>query len=216
MAKEEGLDRRSRYYQTIAKVFIELRGAPFFLSPKEVDMVKQWEEKEIPLRVVLEGIKGSFERHRIRQGIRHKPYSLDYCNTFVERAFDLYRDRRVGRKNEKVSRGKKWETRLLREIETFLANDPEELHALRPLYQALRGKLLRGEASEEELERTEEAIERVIEKSLSATQMKTITQEIGAEFGKIPGAQFGEIFRIKALKTMREKHKIPHVSPFYY
>ena len=216
MAKEEGLDSRSRYYQTIAKVFIELRGAPFFLSPKEVNRVKQWEEEGIPLRVVLEGIKGSFERPQIRRGIRYKPYSLDSCNAFVERAFDLYRERRVGRKNEKASRGKKWEPRLLREIEKFLASDPEKLRALKPLYQDLRGKLLEGEATEKELERAEEAIERVIEKSLSVAQTKTITQEIWAEFGKIRGAQFDEIFRIKALKTMREKHKIPHVSPFYY
>ncbi len=217
MAKEEGLDRRSGYYRTIAKVFVELRGAPFFLSSKELDRVRKWEEAGIPLRVVLDGIRGSFERPRRRQGKRHRPYTLEHCNSFVLRAFDLYRERSVGRK-AKTAPGveKRWNTQVLREIEGFLADLPEELHILKPVYQILQGKLLRGEATEEELEKAEEAIEELIEKSLSAEQTQTITAEIRAEFGKMNGAEFDEIFRIKALKAARRKHRIPHVSPFYY
>jgi hypothetical protein len=216
MAKQEGLDRRSGYYQTIAKVFIDLRGAPFFLSSKELDMVRQWEERGIPLRVVLEGIRESFERPGHR-GKRRKPYTLDSCNSFVLRAFELYQDRCVGRKNTKSSgEEKKWRRRILREVERFLADIPEELHTLRPVYSKLQTKLSRGAVTEEELEKAEEAIERLIEKSLSAAQIQTITAEIRVEFGKIRGAKFDEIFRIKALKAKREKHKIPHVSPFYY
>ena len=217
MEKEEGLDRRSGYYQTIAKVFIELRGAPFFLSSKELDMVRQWEERGIPLRVVLEGIKGSFDRPGRCHGKRRKPYTLDHCNSFVLRAFNLYRDRCVGGKNAKASgEEKRWGTKILREVERFLADLPEELHTLRPIFSELQEKLSRGEATEEELEKAEEAIERLIEECLSAAQIRTISAEIRAEFGKIRGDKFNEIFRIKVLKAKREKHKIPHVSPFYY
>lgn len=217
MAKEEELDRRSGYYQTITKVFIELRGAPFFLSSKELDRIRQWEERGIPLRVILEGIRESFEQPGHRHRKRRRPLTLDYCNSFVLRAFDLYRERCVGRKKKTVSgKKRKWETRVLREVERFLADLPEEFHTLEPVYKKLQRKMSRGEATEEELEKAEEAIEKLIEESLSAAQSRAITAEIRAEFGKMSGAEFDEIFRIKALKAAREKHKIPHVSPFYY
>lgn len=217
MAKKDGLDRRSGYYQSIAKFFIELRGTPFFLSSRELDIVRQWEEIGIPLRVVLEGIKGSFEQPGYRQGKRRRPYTLDYCHSFVSRAFEQYEDRRVGQKKVKAFGGEKGrETKILREVERFLADIPEALHTLRPIYSRLYKKLSGGKATEEELEKAQETIERLIEESLSAAQTETITAEIQSEFGKISGAKFDQIFRIKALKAEREKHKIPHVSPFYY
>lgn len=217
MPKKEGLSKRSGYYQTIAKVFIDLRGAPFFLSSKELDMVSQWEKSRIPLRVVLEGIRGSFERSRLRHGKRRKPYTLDYCNFFVLRAFESYKDRRVGQKDGKSSgEERRRAARILREVETFLSDLPGELHALKPVFSKLQQMLCRGRVTEEELEEAEEAIERLIVESPSEAQIENITAEIRAEFGKIRGAKFDEIFKIKAIKAMREKHKIPHVSPFYY
>lgn len=217
MAKKNGLDRRSGYYQSIAKFFIDLRGAPFFLSSKELDIVRQWEEKSIPLRIVLEGIRGSFEQHGYRQGKRQKPYALDYCHSFVLRAFDLYQDRRVGQKRTNAFTGdKERKTKILFEVERFLADIPEELHTLRPIYTRLHKKLASGKATEKELEKAEDTIERLIEEGLSAVQIETVAAEIRSEFGKVSGAKFDQIFRIKALKAEREKHKIPHVSPFYY
>jgi hypothetical protein len=180
-------------------------------------MVRQWEERGIPLRVVLEGIRGSFERTGLRFGKRRKPYTLDYCNSFVLRAFELYEDRCIGEKMKAApGEDKKRASRILREVERFLAHLPEELHILKPVFLKLREKLSGGKVTEEELERAEEAIELLIEESLSEELIETVTAEIRAEFGKIPGTKFDEIFRIKVLKATREKHKIPHVSPFYY
>jgi hypothetical protein len=217
MAKKTGLDKRSGYYQSIAKFFIDLRGAPFFLSSKELDIVRQWEEKVIPLRIVLEGIRESFEQRGGRQGKRYRPYTLDHCHSFVLRAFDLYQDRRVGQKRTTTFAGdKERKTKILFEVNRFLADIPEELRNLRPIYSKLHKKLASGKATEEELEKAEEAIERLIEESFSAVQTETVAAEIRSEFGKISGAKFDQIFRIKAIKAEREKHKIPHVSPFYY
>ncbi len=217
MAKKDGLDRRSRYYQTIAKVFIDLRGAPFFLSSKELDFVRKWEERGIPLRVVLEGIKRSFEQPGYRRGKRRRPNTLDYCHSFVMRAFDQYRDRQVGQKVAKASGGeRKRERKILLEVERFLTGIPEEHRRLKPIYLRLHKKLLSGKTTEEELEKAEETIDRLIEENLSVAQIERITAEIRSEFGKTGGAKFDQIFRIKALKTERKKHKIPHVSPFYY
>jgi hypothetical protein len=129
----------------------------------------------------------------------------------------LYRDRRIGGKNANTSGDEKgWRTKILREVERFLEDMPEELRTLGSVFSELQKSLSGGEATEEELEKAEETIERLIEESLSASQVQTITEEIRAEFGEVRSDKFNEIFRIKALKAKREKHKIPHVSPFYY
>jgi hypothetical protein len=217
MAKKDRLDRRSGYYQTIEKFFIDLRGAPFFLSSRELDIISKWEEQGIPLRIVLEGIKGSFEQRGNRGGKRRRPYNLDYCHSFVMRAFHLHQDRRVGRKKSNVLQGEKEKkTKILLEVERFLADIPEELQPLKPIYARLHTKLSDGEVTEEELEKAEEIIERLIKENLPAAQADAITAEIRSEFGRISGAKFDQIFRVKALKAEREKYKIPHVSPFYY
>jgi len=217
MTKKNGFDRRSGYYQTIAKFFIDLRGAPFFLSSKELDIVSQWEERSIPLRIVLEGIRGSFEQRGYRKRKRQRPYTLDFCHSYVLGAFELYKDRRVGQKRTKTFReDKERKKKILFEIERFLADIPEELLTLRPIYSRLQKKLANGKTTEEELERAEETIERLIEENLSVAQSEKIAAEIRSEFGKLIGDKLDQIFRIKAIKTERGKHKIPHVSLFYY
>lgn len=217
MSSKDGLDRRGGYYQTITKFFVDLRGAPFFLSSKELDCISQWEEKSIPLRIVLEGIKGCFEQRGYAQRKRLRPYSLDFCNSFVLQAFELYQDRRVGQKKTMAFEGdKERKKKILIEIERFLADIPAEIQALRPIYSSLRKKLSSGKGTEEELERAEETIERTIEENLTAVQKAKIVAEIRSEFGKVTGDELDEIVRIKAVKTEREKHKIPHVSLFYY
>jgi hypothetical protein len=56
----------------------------------------------------------------------------------------------------------------------------------------------------------------LIEENISVAQTEKITAEIRSEFGKLIGDKLDQIFRIKAVKAEREKHKIPHVSLFYY
>lgn len=217
MVKKGRLDQRSGYYQTIAKFFIEERGAPFFLSSKELDIVSRWEKMNIPLRVILEGIKRSFERSRHRLRKRRKPYTLDYCHSFVLEAFKQYEERWVGQKKQDASGGRQGrERRILVEVEKFLEDIPEGLLLLKPVYTKLYKKLSGGKVTEEELEKAEETIERLIEESISAEQAETITAEILFEFGVKSGAKFDHIFRIKAVKAKRKKYQIPHVSPFYY
>jgi hypothetical protein len=214
MVKTDGLDRQSLYYRTIEKFFIDLRGAPFFLSSKELHIIRQWEEGGIPLRVVLEGINRSFERSRSLQQRRRR--FLDYCHPYVMRAFDQHRNREVGQKKEKASGEKRRTTEILLEVERFLADIPEELCNLKPVFSSLQKRLSRGKATEEELEMAEETVECLIEESLSAAERESITEKIRSQFGTLGGAKFDQVFRVMALKRKREKYKIPHVSPFYY
>ncbi len=217
MADRDRIDRRSSYYRTVAKYFFEQRGAPFFLSSKEFNRICQWEEMDIPLRVVLEGLKRSFERRRRRAGGRRKAHTLDYCHLYVLEALQQYTERRVGSREKDSCGGRKnRKKKILVEVERFLNEIPAEMWALKPVYSRLKKKLATGTISEEDLEKAEDTIERLITENVSPEQRRAITAEIVEEFGACSNREFDQIFGIKAIKASREKYKIPHVSPFYY
>jgi hypothetical protein len=91
-------DNRSFYFQEIARVFFGLRGAPFVLSSRDAVAISSWEEKGIPLRVVLEGMERAFERHKMRAGGR-KMSSLSFCEPEILKAgAEKTREKESGRR----------------------------------------------------------------------------------------------------------------------
>ena len=87
---------RNRYFQEIAHEFLKSRGAPFFLSSKDLDLIAAWEKMGIPLRVALEGVDRAFENYRAKTAARPKILSLAFCKNQVLKAFEQYKERKVG------------------------------------------------------------------------------------------------------------------------
>jgi len=86
---------QSGYYQTIAREFLRRRGAPLLLSPRDQAVIAAWEEKRVPLDVVLEGIGRTFDGLRIK-GRGSRGVSLLFCERQVEAALAQHRDRSAG------------------------------------------------------------------------------------------------------------------------
>lgn len=209
------LDNRSRYFQSIARVFFKQRGAPFFLSAKELDVVSEWERRSIPLFIVHEGIKRAFDEQRMRRGQKRKVLSLLFCNRQVLEAFQVYRERRVGRSSgEEELKARK--RRIEAELDRFLLDIPEPLCALRPLYREARRKLMRRPLDEGSLERLEEETERLILEAASAAERALIHQEVGEEYPGAGSEEQNRIFQVKLIRHLRLKHRIPHLSLLYY
>lgn len=209
------MDKRSRYFQTIAHRFFEQRGAPFFLSSKEVDLIAKWEKMEIPLRVVLEGVKSSFENYRMRPGRKGKILSLAFCNPYVFKAYDLYRERKVGdiRKPEKMDNKKK---RMEFAVKRFLEFSSDKIGYLNGIYSRVQKMASQGIIDEEELEHLEGEIEELLLKNASNEEREEIKKEVEVRYRFKDDEEFSRIFRIKLVKYVREKYKIPHISLYYY
>ncbi len=75
-----------RYFRRIEDVFIELRGAPLLLSPKDWQVARGWYERGVPLGIVEEALRDLFERRRARD-IDARVHSLSYCASAVDEAF---------------------------------------------------------------------------------------------------------------------------------
>lgn len=74
------------YFLAIEKVFIDERGAPLYLSPKDWLVARAWYEAGIPLEWVERTIRELFEKRRAR-GTDDKLVSLGYCRRSVEAAW---------------------------------------------------------------------------------------------------------------------------------
>ena len=206
--------QRSFYYQEIARNFFSLRGAPFVLSSRDLVLISDWEEMRIPLSVVVEGMNRAFENFKKRQDKR-KPHSLSFCQREVLRAFEQAKERKVGRQRKEVTREMK--RRAVRgEVERFLQSLAPETGFLRDIYGDALRILSRRIVSEDELEKLEERVERIILASAGEAEKEEVRREVGAEFRGRREEELERLFAVRLVKTWREKHRIPRLSFYYY
>jgi len=65
---------RQDYYQQIVRHFLKNQTAMFFLPPRDLALISDWEKLGIPLEPILEGIDQTFSRQlkrRKRRNIIH-------------------------------------------------------------------------------------------------------------------------------------------------
>jgi len=205
---------KSGYYQAIAREFLSRRGAPFFLSPRDLDVIAGWEENGVPLPVVFEGIYRAFEGCRGRSR-GTKGLSLSFCEAHVRRAMAQHADRGAGRRRAAVPRAKKI-AKALGEVETFLRNHAGDDRELSSLFEEA-AVLLSGNALDEEaLERIDHTVDELLWGRASRTDREGQERRTAGELaGKGPGAA-AAVARTRLVKSVREKGKIPYASLFYY
>jgi hypothetical protein len=207
--------RRSKYFQSVAIHFFKHRGAPFFLSSKELDYVARWENMGIPLHVVLEGIERSFESYRRKPGRKSRIQSLAFCDLQVLKAFEQDRERKVGHKKRIVERHEKRD-RARAEVERFLAKMPQQIGYLKEAYSLAQKVLSQSSFDEEELERIEGKIEELLWKNSVKEEKERVKSGVLKDYEFKQEEEFERIFKIKLVKVLRDKYKIPYISLFYY
>jgi len=208
-------EKQSFYYQQIARAFFARRGAPYVLSSRDMVTISSWEETGIPLRVVLEGIERAFERSRPRLARGRKMSSLSFCQTEVMKAYNGFRDRKVGRDRKERSREEK-RKKISLEVKKFLESLPPEVEFLREAYREALAALSRKNVVEDALERLDEKVEQLILRRAEADDRGEMEKCRRADFPGRPAAELDEIYRLQLVKRWREKYRIPYLSFFYY
>ncbi|MFP4081231.1 MAG: hypothetical protein ACLFVG_00580 [Candidatus Aminicenantes bacterium] len=212
---EKKIGKRNRYFQTVTRHFIKQRGTPFFLSSQELDLIDRWEKKGIPLRVVLEGIKRSFEDSRTKRRKREKIFSLLYCDFQVLKAFGQYKERRVGKRGL-IFEGEEKRKKARAEVVRFLRRLPSPVGFLGDLYSEAQEMLSKREWEEEELEQLEERIEELLWEDAPQEMKEKVRKEVMKEYEYRDEYELDSMLKIRLVKFMRERYKIPHISLFYY
>lgn len=207
---------QSGYYQAIARAFLERRGGPVFLSPKDQAAIAGWEAKRIPLRVVLEGIGRTFDALRAR-GRGTKGISLAFCERQVDEAFAQHRDRAAGRKKvpeagDHLDKNERVRREIGKALEALSDDDAEMTRLLQAALEALTAAPADGAA----LERIDGEIEDLL------WARATPAERAGAEAvvrkglkGRKP-AGLDDLVRRQIVMTARAGRRIPHASLYYY
>ena len=205
---------RQVYYQTIARYLFELRGAPFFLSPREMEALGRWEEKGIPLEAILDGLKLAYERFRKKPGGRKK-LTLVFCEPQVLQSFDQHQERRVGTRRSVFSQDEKF-SRLQHVVTEFLDAFPDEIRSLHDLFLQVAAELAGGDCNEERLEQYDLKVEDLLLDFASSQEKEASASELKAEYPVQDREELERLVRIKLVKNFRDRYKIPHLSLFYY
>jgi hypothetical protein len=207
---------RSFYFQEIARAFFGFRGAPFVLSSKDMVTIASWEERRIPLRVVLEGMDRAFEKHRQRRGVEgRKMSSLAFCESEILKAYAEHRDRGIGQAEKEGSKEGKKKT-IKAEVARFLDSMPPEARIVEAVYREALAALGRRGASEEALERLDARAEELIAGCADASFRAEIEKRVKADFPGRPAEELRGIFQTELVRRWRERYRVPHLSAFYY
>ena len=208
-------NERGRYYREIAGAFLKHRGAPFFLSAKDLELVAAWERAGVPLASVLEGIESAFEAARPNARPRGKVLSLAYCEIPVARAWERHRDRKVGG-TRKLPPKRDRRAAVRTEIGRFLGAVPPGLEAVGAVFAAAATGLDEGGLSDEDLERLDEKAEALLRAAAPAGEAAAAREAVRTEHRNLARAAVEAAAAVELVKRLRARHKIPYLSPFYY
>jgi hypothetical protein len=207
-------EKSGQYFRTVARFFFEQRGAPFFLSSRELEIIAGWDKTGIPVQIVLQGIKESFQNRKKRPGREGRFHSLVFCQPFVQKAFEAHKERKVG-KNWRPSPKKDKRKEIKRAVSQFLEACPEEIQKVKQIYSHVQKQFCRG-IDEQMLEIFDQEVEALLLQEASAEETKRIREEVFNEFRISDKKEINRISDLKLAKQLREKYKIPYLSLFYY
>ncbi len=202
------------YYQTIAREFLRKRGAPFFLSPRDLSLIADWENRRIPLDAVLEGLSLAFDRRKLKPR-RDSAVPLGFCARDVERAWAQSRVRMAGSRRTPGPKTPKRDVARTA-VERFLGANPPGWEGLMELYRRGLEVLSSAKPDEHALERLDEEADEILWKRSPAEERDARRRAVREEFkGKNP-EDLERISRALVVKSQRERNRIPYFSLFYY
>lgn len=121
------------YFRAVERAFLQHRGGALFLTPADWDLVRQWEERGIPVEAVLSGIRATFAG-RVRVSSR---MPLGACARAVEAALDRSRVGQAGAAGSRDSKARE---------ETGVRRLVDSLRQWSPMRETLRNPDASGEA----------------------------------------------------------------------
>lgn len=214
------------YFTEIEETFVRRRGKNLLLSPLDWALIETWQERKVPLHIVIRAIETVFDTWDKQPSRRRSVKSLAYCREEIEAQFDEWLDTRVGSESgEQIELPND-------EIRTHLVNSKDEITALadRTSDAALCETLERvGERLSELIEQNEDAekLERsldtlddmIVDQLLAGEFAKTVRTEVESMFASsrktMDEESYKRVFDLMLRKRLRETAGVPRLSLFH-
>ena len=89
------------YFSEIEELFIRRRGRNLLLSPLDWALIESWQEREVPLHIILRGIERIFDNNDKQPNKKRTVKSLLYCKEEIEAQFAEWLESQVGREQSR-------------------------------------------------------------------------------------------------------------------
>ncbi len=224
------------YFRVIEDHFLQKRGNPMLLSPKEWVLIREWYETSIPFEVVIRGIDRAFEK---KKDPDNEITSLVYCKRIVKSEYKRHLKSMEGADTSPASTEPP-----PADIEQFLeklaiglaasetkaaAEGNDGLAAMLKLREnELRNQILDPfranpamdrQRVEERLTGIEKNMEQLLLQIVPATDLDRYKEdsmrELKAFEEKLEFGVYQEMLRRSLIKTIRKQYNIPRLSLFY-
>ena len=91
------------YFSEIEQFFIRRRGRNLLLSPLDWALIESWQERSVPMHIILRGIEKVFDAADKQPNKKRPVKSLLYCKEEIEAQFAEWLESQVGRGQSRQS-----------------------------------------------------------------------------------------------------------------
>lgn len=219
------------YFTEIEETFARRRGRSLLLSPLDWTLMESWQERGVPLHLVLRSVEKVFDNADKQPNRKRTIKSLAYCKEEVEAQYAEWLEAQVGKSDESETETAASDEFAADEIVLHLAEGRRRLIEIAAEISdsGLREACLRGAARLEELdaaegaERIEQSLEQIesmldaaLLESDQAAELRAETEKSLADYRSTmdPDA-YQNTLRLMLLKKLRERAGVPRLSLFY-
>ncbi len=229
------------YFSEIEETFIRRRGRNLLLSPLDWALIETWQERGIPLRIVLRGIEKVFDGVDKQTAQKRTVKSLIYCREEIEAQYAEWLKTQVGKNGDGKVQSPKSEVQNPKSPDSNLFSDEaisahlekvsadlkkagqkSEAELRETLENVLRQlvNLKHNSQDTESLEKSLEKFDALIDQSLlknsETGKLKVeIEKQIASYRGKMESEVYRRTFDLMLLKRLRERAEIPRLSLFF-
>lgn|GEM_PF-1283482 len=233
-----------KYYTEIEEAFVRRRGKHLILGTLDWDLMRSWEKKGVPLRIVLGGIDTVFDGLDKNPNSAKNVRSLSYCKGEIESQYEKWLANQVGKSEstrhqvEEASKEKDDEekptlfsNRVMEEhlenvivgLEKSKAKSPGGLRQLlEETIETLKSNKVNcsdAEGLEGLLEVLEKRIDVALLETLDEKSLSNLTRKIEQDLVKakmkINDDSYQKTLDLMINKSLREDFEIPRLSMFY-
>ncbi len=222
------------YFSEIEDTFIRRRGKGLLLSPFDWALMEVWQERTIPLHIVLRGIESVFDNFEKNKTKKRSIKGLSFCREEVEVQFAEWQESQIGKSAENeitietesddsFSRDK-ISTHIESVIETLRDTKHTKLNetftrAIDRLIDLQTNLTDNFEQIEASLSDIENLISDGLKQNADNLHLKRYSSEIEKQLGVYKGKMEKEVYQktydIMLLKKLREEYGLPRLSLFY-
>lgn len=225
------------YFTEIEEAFIRRRGKNLLLSPLDWALIETWQQRGIPLHVVLRGIERVFDTVEKQPNRKRSVKSLFYCKEEIEAQYAEWLESQVGGNIEAsemaMSNSNSEESGLFSNetIKLHLERVKIELEDARKNLQGelsevlervlnrlseLKSSYQSAETLEESLEKLDALVDEVLLKNFRTVELeKEIEKQMFSYKNKVETHIYERTKELMVLKKLRDWTKIPRLSLFY-